>query len=45
LNLDSIGKTLLLFLFVAGDVTPCLRFGLPRPQARASYEAGTRGGV
>jgi hypothetical protein len=38
LTIDSLGKNLLLFLFIAGDVTPCLRFGLPRPQERAFGE-------
>jgi hypothetical protein len=36
---NSPGKNRLLCLFIASDVTPCLRFGLPRPQERAFGEA------
>jgi hypothetical protein len=35
LTFDSVGKNRLLCLFIASDVAPCLRFGLPRPQERA----------
>jgi hypothetical protein len=39
LAFDSVGKILLLSLFIGSDLTPCLRFGLPRPQTRAFGEA------